>query len=474
MENSVISFPCPVCAIKLTVPARLAGVVGPCPSCRNEIQAPQAVLTPPPAQTAQFPQTLQPIPPPTPVATAPEVEKPTGDHSDSHATPAPQAPLPVTPPARILAADLAATSPMRNPQPKQIPAATSHGKRAANSTAEAPPMSTNETGDVPAVPKRAPRKNGLARWLFVLLYIAAIATIGSGVVSFLKDRSEKTRFKQSMPKTPAKTTPPKSVTPPEPADSPEPPNPPEPSIPALPVPSPEPPKTAEQSPSVPDKVEPPTPSQAATEVLKKFLAAETLTERLSLVATQTPEPALAKSCLAGPLPRAKEVFIEAIQNDAGKQTVDFYHHVTFETDAPNKKAQTILVQKRGDADPKVMVDPFLDSYGGRLAAYAETASDLSGTFQVTILPLASCSDEKVPNRQKKLTLKLLPQDDAKEIALAFFDKDSKIARMLEDGTYSLSYGKAKACTVVLRWNTEERRATPFLEVVDLKTLDWNP
>ena len=120
------------------------------------------------------------------------------------------------------------------------------------------------------------------------------------------------------------------------------------------------------------------------------------------------------------------------------------------------------------------MDPFLDSYGGRLAAYAKTPSDSSGTFQVTILPLAACNDETVPNRQKKLTLKLLAQDDAKEIALAFINKKSKIARMLEDGTYSLSYGKAKACTVVLRWNSEERPATPFLEVVDLKTLDWSP
>lgn len=457
MENSVISFPCPVCAIKLTVPAHLAGVTGPCPSCRNQIQAPQT------------PQTLQLIPLPTPTTPLPQVEPPSAVLPDSGPTSTPQVP----PPAQVLAADMAPKLPVRNPQPKPLPTGTNHGKRATTPPPESPKIGVNEAEDSTNVPNRAPQRSSLFRVLFVLLYIAALVTIGSGVVSFLKDRDERARVKNSMPKVPVKTLSPKSITPQEPTDTE---NPPEPPLPALPDPVPEPPKITEPPPSVPDEPAPapPTPSQAATEVLKKFLAAETLAERLTLVATQTPEPALAKSCLAGPLPRAKEIFIEAIQNNAAKQVVDFYHHVTFDTEDPSQQAQTILVQKRGDADPKVVVDPFLDSYGGRLAAYAKTPSDSSGTFQVTILPLAACNDETVPNRQKKLTLKLLAQDDAKEIALAFINKKSKIARMLEDGTYSLSYGKARACTVVLRWNTEERPTTPFLEVVDLKTLDWSP
>jgi len=46
--------------------------------------------------------------------------------------------------------------------------------------------------------------------------------------------------------------------------------------------------------------------------------------------------------------------------------------------------------------------------------------------------------------------------------------------MLEDGSYSLSYGNAKACTVLLHWNTDEDPAKPYLEAVDLIRLDWNP
>ena len=120
------------------------------------------------------------------------------------------------------------------------------------------------------------------------------------------------------------------------------------------------------------------------------------------------------------------------------------------------------------------MDPFLDSFGGRLAAYAKTPSDKAGVFQVTISAVASCNEDHVPHREKKLKLKLLPRDNTKEIARAYFGRQSKIGRMLEDGTYSLSYGKAKACTVMLRWNVEDKPDMPYLEAIDLKTLDWNP
>jgi hypothetical protein len=121
-----------------------------------------------------------------------------------------------------------------------------------------------------------------------------------------------------------------------------------------------------------------------------------------------------------------------------------------------------------------VVDPFLDLFGGRLAAYAAKPSDKGGVFQVIASPLATCTDPAMPNREKKLTLKLLARDNTKAIAEAYFAKMSKIGEMLEDGTYSLSYGKAKACTVMLRWNTEEDVNHPYLEAIAIKTLDWNP
>lgn len=241
----------------------------------------------------------------------------------------------------------------------------------------------------------------------------------------------------------------------------------------MPVSIPEQPLIVEPPPLLPDGIEPKFPSQSATEMLEKFLAAKTLAERLPMMETHTPEAELAKSCLAGPLPTSK-IEIYAQESNAIEQVVDFYHNVDFDAGNNRTNPHTILVRKRGSADLKIVVDPFLDSYGGRLALYAKTPSEKAGIFEVTISAVASCYDVRVPNHEKKLTLKLLPRDNAKEIALAYFGRQSKIGLMLEDGTYSLSYGKAKACTVMLRWNTEDKPDMPYLEAIDLKSLDWNP
>ena len=66
------------------------------------------------------------------------------------------------------------------------------------------------------------------------------------------------------------------------------------------------------------------------------------------------------------------------------------------------------------------------------------------------------------------------RDNNRKIAQAYFGRQSQIGNMLEDGSYSLSYGNAKACTVLLHWNTDEDPAKPYLEAVDLIRLDWNP
>ena len=436
MENAVISFPCPVCEIQLTVPARLAGVTGPCPSCRSQIQA------------VHPPLVLPEIPQVGPVIIPPLERLPTEVCAG-----------PTTPDAPPPGVDAGAPQTVE----EALPAGSPSGL--------APVASASSTLGAALEVPQPQRGSGFKRLLLFLFFIIAVVTIGVGVVTFLRDRSEKQRSKHSTSKIPVKTSFPREITRREPLDPPK--------LPEPPILTPRVPPPAEQvivdaKPSSAERTETPTPSQAATKVLENFLAAQTLAERLPLVVTQTPETMLADSCLAGLLPLAEEIFIEAIENNAAEQVVNFYHHVTFDTDDTAKKSQTILIQQRGAKEPKVVVDPFLDSYGGRLAAYAKAPSDRPGTFQVTILPLASCSEESVPSREEKLTLKLLPQDGAKEIALAFFSKQSKIARTLEDGTYSLSYGKAKACTVVLRWNNEERPGKPYLEALAIKTLNWNP
>ena len=81
--------------------------------------------------------------------------------------------------------------------------------------------------------------------------------------------------------------------------------------------------------------------------------------------------------------------------------MDFYHQLDFDAGENRTNPHTILVRIRGSAKPKVVVDPFLDSYGGRLADYAKSPTDKAEFFQVIVWPLASCYDERVPNHDKK-------------------------------------------------------------------------
>jgi hypothetical protein len=217
-----------------------------------------------------------------------------------------------------------------------------------------------------------------------------------------------------------------------------------------------------------------TPARVAMQVLEKFLAASSLAERMPLMETKTPANELEASLLANSLPKTGKIAIEVSESNPAKQVVDYYHHVTFENASTGTAAVTILVRTRGTEAPKVVVDPFLDSYGGRLADFVSKPSDKAATFQVIIWPLAACYDPEVPNRTEKLTFKLLAMDDTKEIALAYFGKQSPIAKMLEDDSHRLSYGKAQVCTVSLGWNATESPNSPYLEVTDVKTLDWDP
>lgn len=244
---------------------------------------------------------------------------------------------------------------------------------------------------------------------------------------------------------------------------------------ALPTPEPEQPTLIEPPPELPDGIEARPPGMEALAVLESFLTAKTLEERMPLIETKTPAEELATSCLAGPLPATSNVYMEYQESNPLEEVVDFYYTVDFVNPDQRDMRQMILVRTRGTTDPKVVVDPFLDLYGGRLAAYAATPSENSGIFQVIIYAVATCLEPDIPEPEKKRTLKLLASENSsREIAMATFGKQSKIGEMLEDGTYNISYGKAKPCTVMLRWNTEDAPKHPYLEALTIKALDWNP
>ena len=212
----------------------------------------------------------------------------------------------------------------------------------------------------------------------------------------------------------------------------------------------------------------------ATEVLEKFLAAKTLDERKDLMEILKPGLDLAGTCLAGPLPAVRAMTPEFREANPTEQLTDFFHRVDFATEGTQSNPFFVLVRARGKSAPKVVIDPFLDLYGGRLAAYAAKPSDKAAYFQAVVYALSTCTDTTIPDYEKKMTLKLMASDNGKEIARAYFGKQSKIAAMLQDGTHDLSYGNPKACTVMLSWNTEDKADRPYLVASAITSLDWNP
>lgn len=450
MSNDTITFTCPACGIRLTVPGNLAGVSGPCPSCRAAIQAPHS-------------QSLIDSPIPS-LPEEPQVESETDDaKSDLPTSVLTNEPLPVletqNPPATL------------RPEPRQLPNRL-HVEPIAKQMPE--PIHPAGSSKASPPPRHPAERNRLLRFSMAILFIVAAVTLVYGVHRILNEEPNSS--------TPAHLpAPAHSILP----DSERPPKHPEPNIskpeqeptePSISIPLPVPPTPSMLDPSVelPAGIEPLIPGKAENDLLEKFLAAKSLKERLPMIETKTSLEELAKSCLAKPLPAVTSVLRDSQENNVVEQVTDIYFSVDFDAGNNQSNPQIMLVRTRGREDPKVVVDPFLDSFGGRLAEYASKPHEKSGVFQVIIWALASCNDENVPNREKKLTLKLLPRDNCKEIARAYFGRQSKIGTMLEDGTYSLSYGKAKACTVVLRWNTEDDPKHPYLEAINLKTLDWNP
>jgi hypothetical protein len=212
---------------------------------------------------------------------------------------------------------------------------------------------------------------------------------------------------------------------------------------------------------------------ASLQVLEKFLSMKNFEERSALIESSLSQTELETSILDKSLPQVVSIEIDVCERRSSEQIVDTYYRVDFTEEGKIGNLQTMLVRSRGASEPKVIVDPFLDLYGGKLASYAANPTSEVGVFQAIISAGAYCS-EKIPNSKNKHTLMLFAREDAQEIATAYFDKQSKIAAVLQDELSGLAYGQAKACKILLRWNQESSTEKPFLEAIDFEALHWNP
>ena len=433
----------------LTIPGNMGGVTGPCPSCQILIKAPLSMPEPTPAPV----EPAYPTPPPS----YPSLKR---------------SPQPITSNPSIL-----------RPEPRQLPAA---GPESAPNPAR---MRSNPSGVArsraggPGPPPQRHHRNRLMRLLVPITFLCIALGVIYGVKSFLqKDHNQNASSATSQLGKKHEEPAVKTILEPEDnkiaplAENKETPNlPPEgPTMPANSDSTANPTAANPTTTTDPATAIPPVDGGiAALALLEKFLAMKTLEERMPHVETKRTEPELAASILSAPLPAVTKITVDIRESNAIEKLTDYYYHVDFEAGENAQNLQTMLVRTRGTSPPKVVVDPFLDLFGGRFARYAEKPSSDAGTFQVIISAGAFCYDD-VPGADKKFTLKILSRDDSKEISKAYFGKRSKIGYMLEDESSGLAYGQAKACTIFMRWNTEEDPEKPFLEALDIKALNWNP
>jgi len=230
--------------------------------------------------------------------------------------------------------------------------------------------------------------------------------------------------------------------------------------------------------AISDTTPSPPPAVLAQAVLEKFLAATTLEERVPLMESKASTEELAASVLAAALPEVIAIDVDLQESPTTDQIIDIFFNVDFDDGSGTGKVnpQTVLVRIRGGQEPRVVADPILDLFGGRLADYAAAPQERAREFTVMANPMSRCWDEQVPNHEEKLTLKLMARDGPGEITRAYFGPQSEVARILENPGYasSLSYGQTRACTIVLQWNTQDDPQRPYLEVLRMKAFSWNP
>lgn len=194
-----------------------------------------------------------------------------------------------------------------------------------------------------------------------------------------------------------------------------------------------------------------------------------------MLETNADEETLAASSLAGKLPPQLNIETDIHVPHRSEGFIDVYYNVDFDDGDGKPNPQTIVVRLRGNQEPKIVADPFLDLFDGRLAGYAVGPSERGGVFHAIIPANAFCWDDNIPNKDKKRTLKLMSCGNTREIARAYFRKQSKIGRMLESDLASeLTCGQAKPATVLLGWNIKEDPSLPCLEALDIRAFHRNP
>lgn len=224
------------------------------------------------------------------------------------------------------------------------------------------------------------------------------------------------------------------------------------------------------------EADPVLPAVRANEVLEAFLHAKEGKARLGMV---EPEASLQDlqtwEVTRGPLWEVAQVVPDMPQRLPQEQVTDYPYRVSFFI--PNRKNVefAMIVRQRGDQPPRVFLPAFLDLAGGRLANFTKEPNTQEPTaFHVVLEPVARCYEENVPDPDRKFTLKLLASTVGKETSRAYVSTGSRFKAMLDDPESPVRWGTRRRATVTLQWNHKEDPAMPYLELIDINSLGWNP
>ncbi len=257
---------------------------------------------------------------------------------------------------------------------------------------------------------------------------------------------------------------------PEPASNPEP----APSMPEAPAVASVEPQAVEKNTAPPEDGV--SPAVIANELLEAFLRAKDARTRFGMVEPEASIGELeAMPLMNGPLWEVSQIFTELPQHHPEEQVTDYPYRVTFFV--PNRKSVdfSMLVRQRGTQSPKVFLPAFLDLAGGRLHGFSREPNHLDpATFHAVIEPVSGCHEATVPNPDRKFTIRLLPSSIGKETSRAYVSTGSRFKKMVEDPASALRWGVRIRATVTIQWNHKEDPLKPYLELIDINSLGWNP
>jgi hypothetical protein len=220
-----------------------------------------------------------------------------------------------------------------------------------------------------------------------------------------------------------------------------------------------------------------TVTEAITEpnqVIKRFLTTDDFEERLSYVITHLSGEELQNGLLSQKWPSAEYTLTAQIPRTSERLT-EFYYEVRFGDNTVGfPTVATLLLIKRADEAAKVILDPLLDTVGGRLRAYAIDPTSKPKDFYVIMDARVKCTDDTIPNGDQKCMFYLRSHTTGQNIATAFAHQNSPTHQKFDNPLSGLKWKNPMPVVLTLQWNTSEDDARPFLEVIDIKSQNWRP